>query len=181
MTFCKLLFSKTEYFSADAQTIITKFVCAFFGAFMENKEDYKRRIKRHAPPSPVLKDCFFAFLFGGFICLIGQCIFYLYSYFGIEERDAYTLVTVTLILAAALLTGLGVFDNIARVAGAGTLLPVTGFANAVVSPAIDTKSEGLVVGVGGKIFTIAGPVILFGILSGAVYGVIYFVYTLFTG
>lgn len=147
---------------------------------MENKEDYKKRIKRHAPPSPVLKDCIFAFLFGGLICFFAQWLLYLYEYLGASERDAYTLVTVTLIFVAALLTGLGVFDNIARVAGAGTLVPVTGFANSVVSPAIDTKSEGYVIGVGGKIFTIAGPVILFGILSGAVYGVIYFVYTLFT-
>lgn len=148
---------------------------------MENKEEYKKRIKQHAPPSPILKNCFFAFLVGGLICFIGQCLFFLYSYLGSSERDSYTLVTVTLILTAALLTGLGVFDNIARVAGAGTLLPVTGFANAVVSPAIDTKSEGFVVGVGAKIFTVAGPVILFGILSGTVYGVIYFVYTLFKG
>ena len=118
---------------------------------------------------------------GGFICFLGQWLFFLYSYLGADERDAYTLVTVSLIFAAALLTSVGIFDRIAKFAGAGTLVPVTGFANSVVSPAIDTKSEGPVVGVGSKIFTVAGPVILFGILSGAIYGVIYFLTTLITG
>lgn len=146
---------------------------------MENNEKYRERIKRHSPKSPVLRDCAFAFVFGGVICFAAQWLLFLYSYLGAEEKDAYTLVTVTLIFLAALLTGIGVFDRIARVAGAGTLVPVTGFANSVVSPAIDTKSEGPVVGVGAKIFTVAGPVILFGILSGAVYGVIYFIITLF--
>ena len=127
----------------------------------------------------MLKNCLFAFLIGGFICLIGQCLHFLFTALGASERDGYTLVSITLIFSAGLLTGLGVFDKIARVGGAGTLLPVTGFANSVVAPALDTKSEGHVFGVGAKIFTIAGPVILFGILSGAVYGAIYFVYTLF--
>ena len=148
---------------------------------METNEEYKKRIKRHSPPSPVLGDTARAFLVGGLICLFGQLLFFLFSYLGIDERDSYTLVTVSLILLAALLTGLGVFDRIAKFAGAGTLVPVTGFANAVVSPAIDTKCEGPVIGVGAKIFTVAGPVILFGILSGALYGVIYFTVTLILG
>ena len=98
-----------------------------------------------------------------------------------EKTDASTLVSVTLIFVTAVLTGIGVFDNIAKVAGAGTLVPITGFANAVVSPAIDTKSEGYILGVGAKIFTIAGPVILYGTLSGAIYGVIYYICMLIWG
>ena len=148
---------------------------------METNEEYKKRVKRHSPKSPLIRDSALAFLVGGFICFLGQWLFFLYSYLGADERDAYTLVTVSLIFAAALLTGIGVFDRIAKFAGAGTLVPVTGFANSVVSPAIDTKSEGPVVGVGSKIFTVAGPVILFGILSGAIYGVVYFLVTLISG
>lgn len=148
---------------------------------METNEEYKKRIKRHSPPSPVLLDTARAFFVGGLICLLGQLLFFLFSYLGIEERDSYTLVTVSLIFLSALLTGVGIFDRIAKFAGAGTLVPVTGFANAVVSPAIDTKCEGPVIGVGGKIFTVAGPVILFGILSGAIYGTVYFIITLIMG
>lgn len=144
-----------------------------------NNTPYKERIKRHTPPSPLLKNCLFAFLFGGGICALGQWLSYLYRALGAEEETAYLLVSVTLILIAALLTGLGIFDRIARVAGAGTLVPVTGFANSVVSPAIDTKSEGLVLGVGAKIFTVAGPVILYGVLCGAIYGVILSIVGLF--
>lgn len=98
-----------------------------------------------------------------------------------EKTDASTLVSVTLVFITAVLTGIGIFDNIAKVAGAGTLVPITGFANAVASPAIDTKSEGYILGVGAKIFTIAGPVILYGTLSGAIYGVIYYICTLIWG
>lgn len=141
---------------------------------MENSSTYKKRVERHSPKSPVLKDIILAFLFGGGICMAAQLLAFLYIYLGIEEEDAYLLVTVTLIFIASLLTGLGIFDKIARYAGAGTLLPVTGFANSVVSPAIDTKSEGLILGVGAKIFTVAGPVILYATISGTVYGVIYY-------
>lgn len=144
----------------------------------ESAEGYKGRIKRHAPHSPLFKDCAFAFLFGGGICLFGQLLCYLYIGLGLAPSDAYLCVTVTLIFLASLLTGLGVFDKIARYAGAGTLLPVTGFANSVVSPAIDTKSEGLILGVGAKIFTVAGPVILYSTIAGTVYGVIYYLMSL---
>lgn len=145
-----------------------------------NKEEYKQYVKKHAPKSPILKNCTLAFLFGGVICVIGQLLFDLYNNItNYEERDCYTLVTITLIFLAALLTGIGVFDDIAKYAGAGTLVPVTGFANSVVSPAIDTKAEGFILGVGAKIFTVAGPVILYGILSGVVYGVIYWVMEMF--
>ena len=146
---------------------------------METSKSYKKRIKLHTPPSSLLKDSFGAFVFGGAICTLGELIAALYSYLGAEKKDAYTLMTVTLIFLAALLTGLGVFDNIARHAGAGTLVPVTGFANSVVSPAIDNKSEGLILGVGTKIFTVAGPVILYAVLSGTAFGVIYYITTLF--
>lgn len=141
-----------------------------------NKEEYKKAVEKMAPKSPCIKNCVFAFLFGGGICVLGQILFDVYNRFTqYDEQSVYTLVTVTLIFIAAFLTGIGVFDNIAKHAGAGTLVPVTGFANAVVSPAIDTKAEGLILGVGAKIFTVAGPVILYGILSGTVYGIILWV------
>jgi stage V sporulation protein AC len=145
---------------------------------MQNAKEYKKLIKKHSPSSPVLKNSVKAFVFGGFICLIGQLLANLYSAF-LNSRDAYTLSTVTLILLASLHTGLGIFDKIARHAGAGTFVPVTGFANSVVSPALDTKAEGMILGVGAKIFTIAGPVILYAVISGTVYGLIYYFTTLF--
>lgn len=141
----------------------------------QKKEEYKKYTENRAKRSPVLKNCFASFWVGGLICAFGQSLFSLYSSLGADIKTSYTLVTVSLIFLAALLTGLGIFDNIARYSGAGTLVPVTGFANAVVSPAIDTKSEGLVLGVGAKIFTVAGPVLLFSTLCGAIYGVIYYV------
>ena len=146
---------------------------------MQNAEEYKKITKRQTPKSKLLKNSLKAFFFGGFICLFGQLLATLFLYLGIDEKNSYTLVTVSLIFIAALLTGLGVFDRIARHAGAGTLVPVTGFANAVVSPAIDTKAEGLILGVGAKIFTVAGPVILFSVLSGTLLGIIYFLVNLF--
>ena len=144
------------------------------------KETYKKYADSRAPKSPVVKDCLCAFLVGGLICCIGQALTDIYTKLcGMEKQDAGTLTAATLVLAAAILTGLGVFDRIAKFAGAGTLVPITGFANAVVSPAIDSKSEGLILGVGAKIFTVAGPVLLYGTLAGAVYGVIYWITTLF--
>lgn len=145
-----------------------------------DRRRYLSRVGERERRSPVLKNCLFSFLFGGGICALGQLLLSLYLFWGLSERDAGTLVAVTLIFLAAVLTGVGVFDSIARVAGAGTLVPVTGFANAVVSPAIDCKSEGLVMGVGAKIFTVAGPVLLYATLSGALYGVILYVVRLFS-
>ena len=140
---------------------------------MKNSTEYKERVKRFSPSSKTFKNCAFAFFGGGTVCLLGEILARaLSAYF--PEPDAYTLVTVTFIFIGALLTGLGVFDRIARHLGAGTLLPVTGFANSVVCSAIDTKSEGLILGVGANIFKIAGPVILYATLSGFVYGLIYF-------
>ncbi len=146
---------------------------------IENSKSYKKRIKKRTPGSKIFKNSAAAFLTGGTVCLFGELISDLFSNFGMSEEDSYTMVTVFLIFLASILTGLGVFDKIARHAGAGTLLPVTGFANAVVSPALDTKSEGFILGVGAKIFTVAGPVILYGILSGTVLGIIYFITNLF--
>lgn len=141
-----------------------------------NSKDKKSLIKQFSPGSSILKNSLLAFLFGGAICVIGQLLSLLYSYLGLDKKTAGTLVTVTLIFLAALLTALGIFDKIARHAGAGTLVPVTGFSNAVVSQAMDAKSEGYVLGVGAKIYTVAGPVILYGLLSGTVYGLIYYIY-----
>lgn len=138
------------------------------------KSTYKKYAQAHAPASPVVKDCVIAFAIGGAICAVGQGMLMLYrDVFGIGQKDAGTLVSVTLIFIAALLSGLGWFERIAKRAGGGTLVPITGFANSVVSPAIDSKSEGLILGVGAKIFTVAGPVLLYGTLAGAIWGVIY--------
>lgn len=143
------------------------------------KKVYKKYAAAHAPASPVVKDCVIAFSVGGLICAVGQGLLMLYrDAIGINEKDAGTLVSVTLIFCAALLSGLGWFERIAKRAGGGTLVPITGFANSVVSPAIDSKSEGLILGVGAKIFTVAGPVLLYGTLAGAVWGVIYWVMSL---
>lgn len=145
-----------------------------------NKETYKKYAEARAPRSPILKNCVRAFLVGGLICTIGQGLRNVYTKLcGMDTDDAGTMTAVTLVLIAVILTGLGVFDRIAKFAGAGTLVPITGFANAVASPAIDAKSEGWVLGVGAKIFTIAGPVLLYGTLAGAVYGVIYWIASLF--
>lgn len=144
--------------------------------------EYKKKlIKKHSPHSPVLKNCLLAFFFGGLICTLGELLLILYKYLGANSDNAGMLVTVSLILLSALLTAFGVFDKIARHAGAGTLVPVTGFANAVVSEAMDSKSEGYVLGVGAKIFTVAGPVILFGLTSGVIYGAVLYLYNLISG
>lgn len=146
---------------------------------MNNKQAYKQYVDRRAARSPVLRNTAAAFWVGGLICMLGQLLLSLYRWLGLSLDDAATLVSVTLIFLSASLTAIGIFDRIARYAGAGTLVPITGFANAVVSPAIDTKSEGLVLGVGAKIFTVAGPVLLYGIFAGTVYGVLYYLVTLF--
>ncbi len=146
----------------------------FWGDKM-NKNEYKKYAETRAKKSNTPINCLKAFLVGGLICSIGQLLMNLYRRWTGNEDMSKMLVPVTLIFVAALLTGLGIFDKIAKHAGGGTLVPITGFANSVVSPALDTKAEGWVLGVGAKIFTIAGPVILYGIMSGAVYGVIYWI------
>lgn len=141
---------------------------------MTNKE-YNDYVKAKAKPSPLLKDCLWAFCVGGLICTMGQALNGLYQNWGVSREDAGTWVSVTLVFLASLLTGLGVFDDIARRAGAGTLVPITGFSNAMVSPALEFKSEGFVTGTAVKLFTIAGPVLVFGISASVVYGVILWV------
>lgn len=144
------------------------------------KSDYKKYAEAMAPRSPLLKNCACAFLVGGLICCIGQGFLDIYgSGLGMSERDASALCSISLVFVASMLTGVGVFDNIARFAGAGTLVPITGFSNAVASSAMDSRSEGLVLGVGAKIFTVAGPVLLYGTLSGTAFGVVYYVLGLF--
>ena len=145
-----------------------------------DKETYKKYTEARAPKSPTVKNCAKAFLFGGAICCVAEGLKSLYlNYLSLSEDDAGLLVSVSLIFVAVLLTGLGVFDKIAKHAGAGTLVPITGFANAVASPAVDSRGEGTVLGVGVKIFTVAGPVLLYGTFAGAIYGVVYWVLKLF--
>ena len=144
-----------------------------------DKKAYVQYTEAHAPRSPIVQDCLRAFWVGGLICTVAQAFTTLYHALGLETEDAGLLTSVTLVFVAALLTGLGVFPKIAKYAGAGTLVPITGFANSVVSPAIDCKAEGWVLGVGAKIFTVAGPVLLYGTLAGAVFGVIYWILSLF--
>ena len=134
---------------------------------------YKKYAERHAPKSPLLSDCARAFVFGGAICAAGEGLKNAYAALGMNVEDSSLACSVTLIVAAVVLTGLGVFDSVARVAGAGVLVPITGFANAVAAPAIDSKTEGYVTGVGAKVFSVAGPVILYGVTSGALFGAVY--------
>ena len=143
------------------------------------KQEYQKLVSQKAPKSPILKDCLWAFFVGGFICALGQFLLEGYKMSELDLESAKTLVSVTLIFISAALTALGVFDKIAKHAGAGTLVPITGFANAVVSPAIEYRAEGFILGVGAKMFTIAGPVIVYGVTASVVYGLIYWITTLF--
>ena len=145
---------------------------------MTSKE-YKQLSTSLAPKSPILKDCFHAFWIGGLICILGQIAINIYISFGMEKQDASTAASMSLVVLSALLTGLSLYDDIAKHAGAGTLVPITGFANAVAAPAVEFKTEGFILGVGAKMFTIAGPVIVYGTAAGVVYGVIYWITTLF--
>ena len=137
-----------------------------------NNQEYNQYVSSRADPSPIWKDMLWAFVVGGAICAGGQGLTTLYQSLGAGKDDAGTWTSVTLIFLASLLTGLGVFDNIAKRAGAGTLVPITGFSNAMVSPALEFKSEGFVTGTGAKLFTVAGPVLAYGISASAVYGII---------
>ena len=140
-----------------------------------DKKTYQKYVKAHAPKSPLPMDCTRAFLIGGGICALGEGISVLYGKIdAFTKDDVGTLTAASLVFLSVLLTALGVYDNIAKFAGAGTLVPITGFANAVASPAIDSRAEGFVLGVGAKIFTVAGPVLLYGTVTGALYGVFYY-------
>ena len=140
-------------------------------------QDYGKLIQERAQPSHTWKNMLWAFVVGGAICTAGQGLSNLYRSWGLSQDLAGTAVSVTLIFAAALLTGLGYFDNIAKRAGAGTLVPITGFANAMVSPALEFKSEGLVTGTAAKLFVVAGPVLVFGISASVIYGIVLAVLT----
>ena len=144
-------------------------------------EAYVRYAEKHARRSPVVKNTAKAFLVGGGICAIGQVYLETFTALGVGRELSFTLTSVTLVLISVLLTGLDVYDNLAKFGGAGTLVPITGFANAVVSPAIDTKAEGYVLGVGVKLFTVAGPVILYGTVASVIYGAVSVLVSLILG
>lgn len=139
---------------------------------IETKQEYSDYVDKKSPNSPILKNCFNAFWVGGLICSIGQIIMDFCKYKSMDEVASSTVVSITLIAIAAILTGLNIFNKIGKFAGAGSLVPITGFANSIVSPAIEYKSEGYVMGVGGKMFTVAGPVLVFGISSSVIIGII---------
>ena len=143
-----------------------------------SNQDYSKLVDQRSTPSPTGKNCLWAFFVGGSICTLGQLLSNVFQNLGLEKDSAGTAASITLILLAALLTGLGWFDEIAKRAGAGTLVPITGFANAIASPAVEFKTEGFILGVGAKMFTIAGPVIVYGVSASVVYGFIYWLTTL---
>lgn len=143
--------------------------------FNMTNDQYNEYVKKKSPNSSTLKDCFLAFLIGGLICTIGQFINIFFTSRGMSEELSATLTSVSLIFLGALLTGLNVYDDIAKYAGGGTIVPITGFANSIVSSAMEFKSEGFVMGLGAKIFTIAGPVIVFGVIASVVCGLIYYI------
>lgn len=140
---------------------------------------YGELIKDLSPRSPVWKDCTFAFVSGGLICVLGQVLIHWYGKLGLDSQSASGAASMSLVCLAALLTGLGVFDDIAKYAGAGTLVPITGFANSVAAPAVEFKTEGMILGTAAKMFTIAGPVIVYGVSASVVYGLIHWAATLF--
>ena len=149
------------------------------GGMAMTNEEYGKLVKDLSPKSPIVKDCLWAFFVGGLICTLGQLILNGYLALGLEKDDAGTAMSMTLVAISAFLTGLSVYDDIAKHAGAGTLVPITGFANAVAAPAVEFKTEGFILGVGSKMFTIAGPVIVYGVSASVVYGFIYWLMTWF--
>lgn len=146
-----------------------------------SNQEYGELAKKRSPNSKMYKTLPKAFVIGGLICTLGEGLLNLYGYLGLDETQAGAITSMTLIFLSALLTGLELYDRIAQHGGAGTLVPITGFANAVVSPAIDFKSEGYVLGLGAKMFVIAGPVIVYGLTASVIYGLIYYIIGLFTG
>lgn len=138
------------------------------------QKQYAALVKEISPKSPMGKDCLYAFVIGGLICTLGQGLSALYRSIGLSPQDGATAASMTLVTLSALLTGLSLYDDLAKAAGAGTLVPITGFANAIAAPAVEFKTEGLVLGVGAKLFTIAGPVIVYGLTASVVYGFVYY-------
>lgn len=143
---------------------------------LETKKAYQEYVDKKTPNSPILKNCFNAFWVGGLICTIGQIILNICKERGFDTQASGTIVSILLIGIAAFLTGLYLFNKIGKFAGAGSLIPITGFANSIVSPAMEYKSEGYVMGVGGKMFTVAGPVLVFGISASIIVGIIYLIF-----
>ena len=143
---------------------------------MMTQKQYAKLVKQISPPSPVGNDCLLAFLVGGLICTLGQGLTELYAA-ALDKQSAATAASMTLVALSALLTGLSLYDDIAKAAGAGTLVPITGFANAISAPAVEFRTEGFILGVGARMFTIAGPVIVYGLSASVVYGIIYYLAT----
>ena len=141
--------------------------------------EYNRMVDALAPKSKTGRNCLAAFLVGGLICTLGQVFVNIYQAFDLSKDNASTAAGISLILLSAILSGIAVYDDIAKIAGAGTLVPITGFANAIVSPAVEFKTEGMILGTAAKMFTIAGPVIVYGVSASVVYGIIYWITTLF--
>ena len=146
------------------------------GGMYMTERDYGKLVNNLCPQSPMGKDCIWAFCIGGLICTVGQVFLNLYTNLGLDKEIAGTATSMTLVAISALLTGLSLYDNIAKYAGAGTLVPITGFANSVAAPAVEFKTEGFILGVGAKMFTIAGPVIVYGVGASVVYGLIYWLW-----
>ncbi len=140
--------------------------------FKMTENDYDKYVKARMPKSKLWRDTGLAFLFGGGICVLGQAFADIFAKLGADREHSLGYATITLIFISALLTAFGVYDNIAKVAGAGIIVPITGFANSVVSPAMEFKSEGLVLGLAAKMFIVAGPVLVYGILSSVLYGIL---------
>ena len=140
------------------------------------ERQYGQLVQEMSPKSPVKRDGLNAFWIGGLICTLGQLFLNLYTKLGLEQQDAGTLASMTLVALSALLTGLSLYDDLAKHAGAGSLVPITGFANAVAAPAVEFKTEGMILGTAAKMFTIAGPVIVYGVSASVVYGFIYWLY-----
>ena len=147
----------------------------------KSAREYDAMVQKASPRSPVLKDCLFAFLFGGAVCTLGRGLADLFMLLGFTLQDARTFVPISLIFLSAALTACGVYDNIAKYAGAGTLVPITGFAHSMVSPALEFKSEGFITGLGSKMFVVSGPVLVFGLSASVFYGVVLYVIGLFQG
>ena len=143
---------------------------------LDTQKSYQEYVDKKSPNSPILKNCFNAFWVGGLICSIGQIILDICKYNGLSTQVSGSIVSIILIGISALLTGLNIFNRIGKFAGAGSLIPITGFANSIVSPAMEYKSEGYIMGVGGKMFTVAGPVLVFGISTSIIVGILYFIF-----
>ena len=143
------------------------------------ERQYGKLVQQISQKSPIGKDCLLAFIVGGGICTLGQLFANWYQMLELSKDDAYMAASMSLVVLSALLTGLSLYDNLAKYAGAGTLVPITGFANSIAAPAVEFKTEGFILGVGAKMFTIAGPVIVYGVSASVVYGLIYWITTLF--